>query len=96
MSSKDLRNKEFHTEIVKRSATQYMVMTSFQRTHPEDWGSSNEKDNFYKMTTFEQWNYSDDQRGILPTIKKDITRYKNASRSSFDYVFAHHAKSRLL
>ena len=78
MSSKDLRNKEFHTEIVKRSATQYMVMTSFQRTHPEDWGSSNENKNSSKMTTFKQWNYGDVQRGIMPTIKLGITSYKQA------------------
>ena len=36
VSSEKVRNKEFHAEILKRSAKQYVVVTSFQRTFPED------------------------------------------------------------
>ena len=48
------------------------------------------------MTTFEQWNYGDGQRVILPSIKKGIIRYEKAAQSSFDYAFAHHPQARLL
>ena len=48
------------------------------------------------MTTFEQWNYGDGQRGILPSIKKVIIGYEKEARLSFDYDFAHHPQARLL
>ena len=64
LNSEEVRNKELHTERVNHSAKQSVVVTSFQRTSPDDWGSSNENNHFSKMTTFEQWNYSDVQRGI--------------------------------
>ena len=59
MSSEEARNKEVHAEIVKLSAKQYVVVTSFQRTSPENWGSSNEKNNISNMKTFKQWSYCD-------------------------------------
>ena len=96
MSSEEFRNKEVHSERVKRSAKQSMVVTLFQRTSPEDWGSSNENTHFSKMTTFKQWNYGDDQREILPRIKKGIISYERSARSSFNYAFAHHSHDRLL
>ena len=48
------------------------------------------------MTTFEQWNYGEVQRGILPSIKKGIIGYEKAVRSLLYYTFAHHEKARLL
>ena len=48
------------------------------------------------MTTLEQWNYGEGQRGILSSTKKGIISYEKAARSSFDYAFAHHAQARLL
>ena len=48
------------------------------------------------MKTFEQWNYSDGQREILPSIKKGIISYENELQSSFDYAFGHHPQARLL
>ena len=62
-------------------AKQSVVVTSFQRTFPEDWGSSNDNDHFSKMIAFDQWNYGDGQRGIMSSIKKIILSYKNAERS---------------
>ena len=70
MSIKEVRNKEVQSERVKRSENQSVAVKSFQMTFPEDWGLSNDNSNFSKMTTFEQWNYGDVQRGILPSIKK--------------------------
>ena len=46
VSSEEVRNKEVHDGEVKRSSKQSMVMASFQRTFPEDWGSYNEKNNY--------------------------------------------------
>ena len=72
------------------------MVTSFQRTFPEDWGSSNENNHFSKMKTFEQCNYGDGQRGILPSIKKGVISYEKAASSSFYYAFAHNLQARLL
>ena len=36
VSSEEVRNKEVHDERLKRSAKQSMVVTSFQRSFPED------------------------------------------------------------
>ena len=96
MSSEEFRNKEVHAERVKRSARQSMVMISFKSNFPEEWGSSNDNNNFSKMTTFEECNYGDVQRGNLPRIKKGIINDVKASRSSFDYAFAYHPQARLL
>ena len=74
-----MQNKEVYAERVKRSANQYVVVTLFQRTYPEDWVSSNENNNFSKMKTSEQWNYGDGQRDIMPSIKKGITSYEKAA-----------------
>ena len=52
--SKEVWNKEVHSEKVKRSAKKYVVVTSFQSKSPEDWGLSNENNHFSKMTTFKQ------------------------------------------
>ena len=76
---------------MKRSAKKSMVVASFKRTSTEDWGFFNEKNQFSKMTTFEQWNYGDGHRGVLLNIKKDIISYEKVARLSFDYAFAHHA-----
>ena len=73
-----------------------MVVTSFQRTFPEEWGSSNENNHHSKMTNEEKWNYGGEQRGIMPSIKKVIIRYERAAWSSFDYDFAHNPQARLL
>ena len=81
MSSEEVWNKEFHAERVKHLAKQSMVVTSFQRSFPEDWGLSNENNHFSKMTDFEQWNYGDVQRGILPSIKKGIISYEKTAWS---------------
>ena len=54
VSSEEVRNKEFHDEGVKRLAKQYVLVKSFQRNFPEDWGLSNESNNISKMTTSEQ------------------------------------------
>ena len=48
------------------------------------------------MKNFEQWNYGDGQRVILPSIKKGIISYEKAARSEFDYAFAHHPQARLM
>ena len=96
MSIEEFRNKEVHAERVKSLAKQYVVVTSFQRTFTEDWGSSNEYNYFSKTKNFEQWNYGECQRGILPSIKKSIISYEKAARSSFNYSFAHHPQARLL
>ena len=48
------------------------------------------------MTTFEQWNYGDGQRGILRTIKKGIVVYEKPARYSFHYAFSHHKQAKLL
>ena len=48
------------------------------------------------MKNFEQWNYCDGQRVILPSIKKGIISYEKAARSAFDYAFAHHPQARLM
>ena len=48
VSSEEVRNKEVNAEIVKYSENQYVGATSFQRTSPEDWGSSNEKTVFLR------------------------------------------------
>ena len=48
------------------------------------------------MVTFKQWKYGGGQRVILPTIKNCIISYEKAYRSSFDYSFSHHTKSKLL
>ena len=96
MSSKEVRNKEVYSERVKRLTKKAVVATSFQSTSPEDWGLPNGNNHCYKMTTLEQWNYGDGQRGIMPIIKKGIISYERASRLSFDYAFAHHAQIRLL
>ena len=63
------KKKEVHAERAKRSAKQFVVVTLFHITYPEDWSSSNENNRFSKMKTFEQCNYGDGQRGILPSIK---------------------------
>ena len=90
------QNKEVQADTVKCSAKQSVVVASFQRTSPEDWGFSNKNNHFSKMTTFEQWNYGDVQRGVLIYIKKDIISYEKVARLSFDYAFAHHKQARLL
>ena len=81
---------------MKRLSKQSVVVTSFQMTFPEDWSLSNDNNYFSKMTTFGQWNYGDGQRGIMPSIKKNIISYEKVTRSSFDYSFAHHPQARLL
>ena len=81
VSSEEVWNKEVNSEIVNRSEKQYVVVTSFQRTFPEDWVSSTENNHFSKMTTFKKWNYGDGQRGILPSINKGIIIYEKAARS---------------
>ena len=81
MSSEEVRNKEVHDGRVKRLAKKYVLVTSFQRKFPEDWGWSNENHHFSKMTTFEKWNYADGQRGILTSIKKGIISYEKSARS---------------
>ena len=96
MSSEEFWNKEVYDNIVKRSVNHSVVVTSFQRKFPEDWGLSNENNHFSKMTIFEQWNYGDGRRGILPSIKKGIISYENSERSSFYYAFAHHLQARLM
>ena len=96
VSSEELRNKEVHTERVNISEKQPVVVTSFQRTSTQDWGSSKENNHFSKMTAFEHWNYGDGQRGILHIIKKVIIIYENAAHLSLYYAFAHHAQARLL
>ena len=48
------------------------------------------------MTTSEQWNYGDGQRGIMPIINQGIITYEKAARLSFDYSFAHYAQAKLL
>ena len=68
MSSEEVQNKEVQAERVKSFANQSVVVMSFKRTYPEDWVSSNGNNHLLKMTTFEQWNYGDGQRGILPSI----------------------------
>ena len=96
MSSEELKDKKVYADRVKRSAKQSGVVMSFQRTSSEEWGFSNEKNHFSKMTTFEKWNSGDGQRGIMPSIKKGIIRYEKSARSSFNYDFSQHAKARLL
>ena len=96
MISEEVWNKEVHSERVKRSAKQSVVVTSFQRTFPEDWGLSNENNDYSNMTTFEQWKYGYGQRGILTRIKRDIISYEKAARLSFDYAFVHHSQAILL
>ena len=81
MSREEVRNKEVHAERVKRLANQSVVVMSFKRTYPEKWVSSNRNNHLLNMTTFEQWNYGDGQRDIIPTIKKGIISHKNAARS---------------
>ena len=68
MSSEEVQNKEVQAERVKSFVNQSVVVISFKRTYPEDWVSSNGNNHLLKMTTFEQWNYGDGQRGILPSI----------------------------
>ena len=75
VSSEEVWKKQVHSEKVNCSANKSVVVTSFQRTSPEDWGSSNENNNFSNMTTFKQWSYGDGQRGIIPSNKKGIIRY---------------------
>ena len=77
--SEEVRNKEVHSERVKHSCKQSVAVMLFQRIPPEDWGSSKENNNLSKMKTFEQCNYGEGQRCILPTIKKGITSYENAA-----------------
>ena len=81
---------------MKYSEKQSVVVTSFQRKFPEDWGSSNENNDYSNMTTFEQWKYGYGQRGILTRIKKDIISYEKSTRLSFDYAFVHHSQAILL
>ena len=57
---------------------------------------SNDNNHFSRMTTFEQWNYGDGQRGIFHRIKKGIISYEKSARSSIYYTFAHHPQARLL
>ena len=68
MSSEEVHNKEVQAKRVNSLANQSVVVMSFKRTYPEDWVSSNGNNHLLKMTTFEQWNYGDGQRGILPSI----------------------------
>ena len=75
MSSEEVQNKEVQAERVKSFVNQSVVVISFKRTYPEDWVSSNGNNHLLKMTTFEQWNYGDGQRGILPSIKKGVSSY---------------------
>ena len=96
VTSEEFRNKEVHAEILNQSANQYVVVTSFQSNSTENWASSNENNNFSKMTTFKQWNYGDGQRVILTIIKKGIIIHENSSRSSFNCDFTHHVQARLL
>ena len=96
MSCEEVRNIEAHAGRVKRSAKQYVVVPSFQRKFQEEWGSSDRNNHFPMMTTFEQWNYGDGQRRILPIIKKGIIIYEKAEQSSFDYGFVHHRQAGLL
>ena len=46
-------------ERVKHLEKQSVVVTSFQRSFPEDWGLYNEKNHFSKVTDLEQWNYDE-------------------------------------
>ena len=48
------------------------------------------------MTTFEQWNYGDGQRGVLPSTKKGVISYEKSARSSLNYAFVNHPHARLL
>ena len=96
MSIEEVRNKEVHTERVKRSVKKSVLVTSFQRTSPEEFGSSYEKNHFSKMTTFKQWNYGSVPRGILPSIKKGIISCEKTACLSFNYSFSHHAQARLM
>ena len=41
VSSEKVQNKEFHTEKLKQSVNQSVVVTLFQRTFPECWGLYN-------------------------------------------------------
>ena len=68
MSIKEVWNKEVHAERVKRLDNKSVVVTLFQRKSPKDWISSNENNHSSKMKTFEQWNYGDGHRVIMPTI----------------------------
>ena len=79
-SSEEVWNKEVHAERVKRLENQSAVVTSFQRTFPEDWGLCNDNNHFSKIKNFEQWNYGDGQRGILTRIKKGIIRYEKSAQ----------------
>ena len=41
LSRKEVRNKKYHPDRVKRSDKQSVVVAFFLRTPPEEWGSSN-------------------------------------------------------
>ena len=75
MSSEEVQNKEVQARRVNSLANQSVVVMSFKRTYPEKWVSSNRNNHLLNMTTFEQWNYGDGQRGILPSIKKGVSSY---------------------
>ena len=75
MSSEEVQNKEIQARRVNSLANQSVVVMSFKRTYPEKWVSSNRNNHLLNMTTFEQWNYGDGQRGILPSIKKGVSSY---------------------
>ena len=46
--SEEVWNKEVHSERVKISTKQYVLVTLFQRTFPENWGSSNENNHYLR------------------------------------------------
>ena len=80
VSSEEFWNKEVHDERVRLSMKKYLVVKSFQRTSLEDWGSSNKRNKFSKIKTFEQCNYGDGQKVILSSIKKGIISYEKTAR----------------
>ena len=52
LSSEEVWNKEDHSEIVKFLSKKSVVVTSFQRTPPEHWCSSNKNNHLSMMTIF--------------------------------------------
>ena len=49
MISEEVHNKEVFAERVQSSANQSLVVTSFQRTFPQEWVSSNDNNNFQRL-----------------------------------------------
>ena len=48
VNSEEVLDKEVHAEIAKSLEKKSMVVKYFQRTSPEDWGLSNDKNNFLR------------------------------------------------